>query len=118
VQGDFTQFDFADEFFDKAYAIESTCHSPVLADAYKEIFRVLKKGGRFAAYEWIKAAGYARTHTHPHTHPPTHTHTHTCTHTHPHTHTHIPPPPPTTTTTHTHTHTHTSTNGLYRATWS
>eukprot|EP00035_Acanthoeca_spectabilis_P021790 m.440223 g.440223 ORF g.440223 m.440223 type:complete len:359 (+) comp18486_c0_seq1:45-1121(+) len=58
VQGDYTKLTFEDASFDRAYAIESTCHSPDLTAAYSEIYRVLKPGGKFLAYEWIKASGY------------------------------------------------------------
>ncbi|KAJ9448082.1 Cycloartenol-C-24-methyltransferase 1 [Diplonema papillatum] len=58
VQGDFTKLNEKDESFDFVYAIEATCHAPKLEDVYGEIYRVLKKGGRFASYEWITAAGF------------------------------------------------------------
>eukprot|EP01064_Diplonema_japonicum_P035602 TRINITY_DN7778_c0_g1_i1.p1 TRINITY_DN7778_c0_g1~~TRINITY_DN7778_c0_g1_i1.p1 ORF type:complete len:378 (+),score=116.17 TRINITY_DN7778_c0_g1_i1:57-1136(+) len=57
-QGDFTKLRWEDESLDAVYAIEATCHAPKLADVYGEIHRVLKKGGRFATYEWITAKGY------------------------------------------------------------
>eukprot|EP01059_Diplonema_ambulator_P019918 TRINITY_DN335_c0_g2_i1.p2 TRINITY_DN335_c0_g2~~TRINITY_DN335_c0_g2_i1.p2 ORF type:complete len:360 (+),score=153.94 TRINITY_DN335_c0_g2_i1:59-1138(+) len=57
-QGDFTKLRFADESIDAAYAIEATCHAPDLLDPYREVHRVLKKGGKFATYEWITAADY------------------------------------------------------------
>eukprot|EP01060_Flectonema_neradi_P029305 TRINITY_DN400_c3_g1_i1.p1 TRINITY_DN400_c3_g1~~TRINITY_DN400_c3_g1_i1.p1 ORF type:complete len:359 (+),score=86.76 TRINITY_DN400_c3_g1_i1:66-1142(+) len=57
-QGDFTKLDAEDGSYDAAYAIEATCHAPKLEDVYGEINRVLKKGGRFATYEWITAVGY------------------------------------------------------------
>jgi ubiquinone/menaquinone biosynthesis C-methylase UbiE len=38
--------------FDGVYAIEATCHAPNKHGIYSEIFRVLKPGQRFAAYEW------------------------------------------------------------------
>lgn len=41
---DFTKISFPDNSFDRAYAIEATCHATDLADVYKEIFRVLKPG--------------------------------------------------------------------------
>lgn len=44
--------------FDAAYAIEATCHAPVLLDAYKEIFRVVKPGRRFVTYEWVASDLY------------------------------------------------------------
>lgn len=57
-QMDFTKTEFADASFDNAYAIESTCHAHQLEDVYAEAYRVLKPGGKFFIYEWIKAAGF------------------------------------------------------------
>lgn len=58
VQGDFLKMPFADATFDAAYAIEATCHSPTLDAVYGEIFRVLKPGAKFCAYEWVKSASF------------------------------------------------------------
>ena len=44
---------FEDNSFDSAYSIEATCHAPELVEVYKEIFRVLKPGGKYATYEWV-----------------------------------------------------------------
>ncbi|KAK4981796.1 Delta(24)-sterol C-methyltransferase, partial [Elasticomyces elasticus] len=52
VQGDFMKLPFADNTFDYVYSIEATAHAPDLNKCYKEIFRVLKPGGRFGTYEW------------------------------------------------------------------
>ena len=41
----------ADETFDRAYAIESTCHAPDKAGAFAEIYRVLKPGALFWGQE-------------------------------------------------------------------
>ncbi len=41
----------ADNTFDRAYAIESTCHAPIKADAFAEIYRVLKPGAIFWGQE-------------------------------------------------------------------
>ena len=41
----------ADNTFDRAYAIESTCHAPIKADAFAEIYRVLKPGAFFWGQE-------------------------------------------------------------------
>ncbi len=38
--------------YDAVYAIEATCHAPNKKGIYSEVFRVLKPGQRFAAYEW------------------------------------------------------------------
>jgi len=52
VEGDFCKMDFPDEHFDVVYAIEATCHAPKRELVFSEIFRVLKKGNYFVAYEW------------------------------------------------------------------
>jgi len=53
-QGDFCKLAaFADNTFDKIFAIESTCHSPNRCDVYDQVYRVLKPGGLFASYEWV-----------------------------------------------------------------
>ena len=41
----------ADDTFDRAYAIESTCHAPDKAGAFAEIYRVLKPGALFWGQE-------------------------------------------------------------------
>ncbi|MCE2456092.1 MAG: class I SAM-dependent methyltransferase [Gemmatimonadetes bacterium] len=41
----------ADDTFDRGYAIESTCHAPDKADAFSEIYRVLKPGALFWGQE-------------------------------------------------------------------
>ncbi|KAJ1731856.1 Delta(24)-sterol C-methyltransferase [Coemansia biformis] len=51
-KGDFMHMPFEDGSFDAVYAIEATCHAPVLKDVYSQMFRVLKPGGYFAIYEW------------------------------------------------------------------
>lgn len=52
VKADFMNMPFADNTFDAIYAIEATCHAPDALGCYKEIYRVLKPGQCFAAYEW------------------------------------------------------------------
>jgi sterol 24-C-methyltransferase len=52
LKGDFMKIPLPEATFDAAYAIEATCHAPDRVGVYSEIFRVLKPGGRFAAYEW------------------------------------------------------------------
>ncbi|KAK7263902.1 hypothetical protein RJT34_31501 [Clitoria ternatea] len=52
VKADFMKMPFPDNSFDAVYAIEATCHAPDAYGCYKEIFRVLKPGQHFAAYEW------------------------------------------------------------------
>lgn len=58
VKGDYHNLSYPDGTFDKAYAIEATCHSPCLAKVYSEICRVLKPGGLFACCEWIMTDKY------------------------------------------------------------
>nr|XP_023916352.1 cycloartenol-C-24-methyltransferase-like isoform X2 [Quercus suber]POF05666.1 cycloartenol-c-24-methyltransferase [Quercus suber] len=52
VKADFMKMPFSDNTFDAIFAIEATCHAPDAVDCYKEIYRVLKPGQCFAAYEW------------------------------------------------------------------
>ncbi|KAE8696910.1 Cycloartenol-C-24-methyltransferase 1 [Hibiscus syriacus] len=52
VKADFMKMPFPDNTFDAVYAIEATCHAPDAYGCYKEIYRVLKPGQCFAAYEW------------------------------------------------------------------
>ena len=49
---DFMNMDAPDNSFDAAYGIEATCHAPSKVGCYGEVFRVLKPGGFFAAYEY------------------------------------------------------------------
>ena len=49
---DFMNVDSPDNAFDAVYAIEATCCAPDKAGVYGEAFRLLKPGGRFAAYEF------------------------------------------------------------------
>lgn len=58
VQGDFMHQPFKNEEFDAAYAIEATCHAPDRVKCYKEVFRVLKPGAKFALYEWCMTDKY------------------------------------------------------------
>ncbi|KAI3510856.1 hypothetical protein L1887_17993 [Cichorium endivia] len=51
-KADFMKMPFEDNSFDAVYAIEATCHAPDAVGCYKEIYRVLKPGQSFAAYEW------------------------------------------------------------------
>jgi sterol 24-C-methyltransferase len=58
VVGDFCKMEFKDETFDAVYAIEATCHAPKREDVFSEVFRVLKKGSYFVAYEWCVTDQY------------------------------------------------------------
>jgi sterol 24-C-methyltransferase len=52
----------ADESFDKAYAIEATCHAADKRDKlFTEINRLLKSGGLFGGYEWVMTGNYRPT---------------------------------------------------------
>ncbi|KAL7468905.1 hypothetical protein ACHAXS_009149 [Conticribra weissflogii] len=55
IQGDFQHLTetFEAESFDAAYAIEATCHSPDRRVCFKGVNHCLKKGGLFAAYDWV-----------------------------------------------------------------
>ncbi|CAH2035383.1 unnamed protein product [Thlaspi arvense] len=52
VKADFMNMPFPDNSFDAVYAIEATCHAPDAYACYKEMYRVLKPGQKFAIYEW------------------------------------------------------------------
>ncbi|XP_031273772.1 cycloartenol-C-24-methyltransferase-like [Pistacia vera] len=52
VKADFMKMPFPDDSFDAVYAIQATCHAPDAYGCYKEIYRVLKPGQCFAAFEW------------------------------------------------------------------
>ncbi|GAB2289046.1 Cycloartenol-C-24-methyltransferase [Dionaea muscipula] len=52
VKADFMKMPFPDNTYDAIYAIEATCHAPDAVGCYSEIYRVLKPGQYFAAYEW------------------------------------------------------------------
>lgn len=52
VKADFMKMPFPENSFDAVYAIEATCHAPDALGCYQEIYRVLKPGQHFAAYEW------------------------------------------------------------------
>ena len=49
---DFLHVDAPDESFDAVYSIEATCCAPDKPSIYGEIFRLLKPGAHFAAYEY------------------------------------------------------------------
>lgn len=58
TQGDFQALPWEDGYFDVAYAIEATCHSPNRVQTFSGVARVLKKGGLFAGYEWVMTDAY------------------------------------------------------------
>jgi sterol 24-C-methyltransferase len=49
---DFQDIDAPDNTFDAVYDIEATCHAPDKVSVYAEVFRVLKPGACFGAYEY------------------------------------------------------------------
>ncbi|KAK6119204.1 hypothetical protein DH2020_047052 [Rehmannia glutinosa] len=57
-KADFMNMPFPENTFDAVYAIEATCHAPDPVGCYKEIYRVLKPGQCFAAYEWCMTDAY------------------------------------------------------------
>jgi sterol 24-C-methyltransferase len=57
-EADFHHLPFDDESIDAVYAIEATIHSPDKVKLFTEINRVLKKGGKFASYEWCVTDKY------------------------------------------------------------
>jgi len=60
-KADFMHIPAPDNTYDAVYAIEATCHAPDKASCFAEIFRVLKPGGYFGAYEWVMTDLYDRT---------------------------------------------------------
>ncbi|KAK3011561.1 hypothetical protein RJ639_012100 [Escallonia herrerae] len=58
MKADFMKMPFPENNFDAVYAIEATCHAPDAVGCYKEIFRVLKPGQYFAAYEWCMTGSF------------------------------------------------------------
>jgi len=43
---------FSDNYFDAIYGIEAICHAPDKVGCYSEVFRIIKPGGYFSAYDW------------------------------------------------------------------
>ena len=53
ILGDFIKLPFDNDSFDNAIDIEASCHSTDLNKYFSEVFRVLKKGGKFGGYAWV-----------------------------------------------------------------
>lgn len=49
---DYSKMSFRDNHFDRIYTIETLCHSPDLPKTIQEFYRVLKKGGKIALFEY------------------------------------------------------------------
>lgn len=58
VKGNFMDLPFEPRSFDHVYAIEATCHAPDKVACYKQMFKALKPGGCFSAYEWCVTDRY------------------------------------------------------------
>ncbi|KEQ82177.1 putative tocopherol O-methyltransferase [Aureobasidium pullulans EXF-150] len=58
VQGNFMHLSFLDNTFDAVYAIEATCHAPVLEGVYSQMYRVAKPGATVEIYEWVMTDRY------------------------------------------------------------
>jgi len=58
LKNDFCHMTLKENSMDAAYAIEATCHAPKRQEVYGEIFRVLKPGAYFGAYEWCLTDNY------------------------------------------------------------
>lgn len=58
VQGDFQNLPWPNEYFDRAYGIEATCHSPDRVACFSGVNRVLKPGGLFAILDWVVLKDY------------------------------------------------------------
>ncbi len=52
IHGDYMRIPQEDDCYDAAFAIESMPHAPDKTAAFREVFRVLRPGACFAAYEW------------------------------------------------------------------
>eukprot|EP00160_Parvularia_atlantis_P018888 Unigene7179_Nuclearia_a/m.22034 Unigene7179_Nuclearia_a/g.22034 ORF Unigene7179_Nuclearia_a/g.22034 Unigene7179_Nuclearia_a/m.22034 type:complete len:350 (-) Unigene7179_Nuclearia_a:74-1123(-) len=58
VQSDFMQLKVQPNSYDAAFAVEATCHAPDKAACFREIYKTLKPGAKFAVYEWCMTDKY------------------------------------------------------------
>lgn len=56
--GDFNEIPFADESQDLVFEIESVCHARNASKVFKEIYRILKPGGFFYAFDGFRKTGF------------------------------------------------------------
>jgi len=58
LKADFLHVPLENGSVDAIYALDATCHAPDKVSIYSEMYRLLKPGGCFAAYEWCVTDQY------------------------------------------------------------
>eukprot|EP01119_Soliformovum_irregulare_P024250 TRINITY_DN864_c0_g2_i1.p1 TRINITY_DN864_c0_g2~~TRINITY_DN864_c0_g2_i1.p1 ORF type:complete len:376 (+),score=79.42 TRINITY_DN864_c0_g2_i1:1-1128(+) len=61
LKADFLKIPLEEGSVDAIYALDATCHAPDKVSIYSEMYRLLKPGGYFAAYEWCVTDEYDAT---------------------------------------------------------